>query len=99
MRQIEILLPHGEVEGGPSRLAPRSGSLRDKRVGFLDNDLWRSMHILVDEMSKVLERDHGVAGLEVMRSGPGHGADPSAYHERLRNLSQRVDAVVSGLGN
>ena len=99
MSQIEILLPHGETEGEPSRLAPRADTLRGKRVGFIDNELWRSMHILVDEMSKLLEREHGVVGVEVLRSGPGHGSDPSKYRGQLEALSHRVDAVVSGLGN
>ena len=52
MAQITILLPHGEVDDERSRLAPRDGSLAGKKVGFLDNELWRSMHILTDELAK-----------------------------------------------
>jgi len=99
MSEITILLPHGEVDGSHALRAPRLASLRGKRIGFLDNGLWRSMRILGDEMSKVLTETHGIAGSEVADSGPMHGADPHDYRARLQSLAARVDAVVSGLGN
>jgi hypothetical protein len=99
MSRISILLPHGEVDASRARRAPRLSSLRGKRIGFLDNGLWRSMRIFADEASKVLTQTHGVAGTEVADSGPMHGARPQEYQERLRELAAGVDAVVSGLGN
>jgi hypothetical protein len=99
MPQITILLPHGEVDARDTRRAARLPSLRGKRIGFLDNGLWRSMRIFGDEMAEVLTQDAGIAGSEVVDSGPKHGADPKDYSERLRALASRVDAVVSGLGN
>ena len=99
MSEITILLPHGEVDGSGVQRAPRLASLRGKRIGFLDNGLWRSMRILGDEMSKVLTETHGIAGSEVVDSGPMHGGHPQDYQERLQALAARVDAVVSGLGN
>lgn len=99
MAEITILLPGGEVPKADYRLADRPRSLRDQRVGFLDNELWRSMHILTDEFSKLLTAEHGVAAVDVLRSGPAHGSAPSEYRERLSQWSHDVDAVVSGLGN
>jgi hypothetical protein len=99
MSQITILLPHGEVDGSRARRAPRLASLRGKRIGFLDNGLWRSMRIFADEASKVLTQAHGVAGTQFADSGPMHGARPQEYEQRLQELAAGVDAVVSGLGN
>jgi hypothetical protein len=99
MSRITILLPHGEVDGSRALRAPRLHSLRGKRIGFLDNGLWRSMRIFSDEVSKVLTQSHGVAGTQVADSGPMHGARPQEYRERLEGLAAGVDAVVSGLGN
>jgi hypothetical protein len=99
MSEITILLPHGEVDGRNTSRAPRLRGLRGKRIGFLDNGLWRSMRILSDEFAKALTRTHGIAGFEVIDSGPMHGARPQDYEERLRGLAGGVDAVVSGLGN
>ena len=99
MAEITILLPDGEVPATDHHLAQRPSSLRGLRVGFLDNELWRSMQILTDELSKVLTSEHGVASVEVLRSGPAHGSDPADYRERLESWSHDVDAVISGLGN
>ncbi len=99
MAEITILLPDGEVPSTSHPLASRPSSLRGRRVGFLDNELWRSMQILTDELSKVLTAEHGVVAVDVLRSGPGHGSDPGDYRERLEKWSHGVDAVISGLGN
>ena len=99
MSEITILLPHGEVDGRDLVHAPRLRALRDKRIGFLDNGLWRSMRILADEFGKALTAEYGIAGSVMVDSGPKHGAHPQEYQELLQSLAGRVDAVVSGLGN
>jgi len=99
MSQITILLPHGEVDGARSTRAARLPALAGKRIGFLDNGLWRSMRILQDELAKQLEREYGSAGSVVVEAGPMHGARPQDYRDELSGLAARVDAVVSGLGN
>ncbi|MCE2392469.1 MAG: hypothetical protein J4G09_13495 [Proteobacteria bacterium] len=99
MPEIDILLPHGEVPPSGKSLAPRPDGLRGRRVGFLDNELWRSMGILSDELGRLLVAEHGVASVDVLCSGPAHGSHPDDYRERLEQWSAKVDAVVSGLGN
>jgi hypothetical protein len=99
MAEISILLPDGEVPSTAHHLARRPHSLRGRRVGFLDNELWHSMQILTDELSKVLTEEHEVASVDVLRSGPVHGGDPAHYRDRLERWSHEVDAVISGLGN
>jgi hypothetical protein len=99
MTQITILLPHGEVDAADTSRAARLPALGGKRIGFLDNGLWRSMRTLADELAKQLREGHGIAGSEVVESGPLHGAQPQQYRQELESLAARVDAVVSGLGN
>ena len=96
---ITILLPHGEPTGAATRLAPRLRTLSGKRVAFLDNDMWRSMHIAADELGKVLMGEYGVVETETIMMPPLKGNLTPEYERRLRELSGRVDAVVSGLGN
>ncbi len=96
---VTILLPHGELPEAKAGAAPRLESLAGKRVGFLDNEMWRSMHILVDELAKVLTAEYGAASTEIVYMDPMKGALPKKYAEQLTALSQRVDAVVAGLGN
>lgn len=99
MPEITILLPDGEAPQTEHSLAERPSSLRGRRVGFLDNELWRSMHILTDELGKALTEEHGVVSVDVLRSGPAHGSDPGEYRARLEQWADDVDVVVSGLGN
>lgn len=96
---MAILLPRAEVQATASRLAPRPASLAGKRVGFVDNDLWRSMHILVDEMAKTFTAEYGVTGTETILIRHATGVVPKEFAAALGRLSSRVDIVVSGLGN
>jgi hypothetical protein len=97
--RVTILLPRAEVKASASRLAPRPASLAGKRVGFIDNELWRSMHILVNELAQVFTQEHGVTATETIFIHPGTGLLPKEYVDELAALSRRVDVVVSGLGN
>jgi hypothetical protein len=97
--RVTILLPRAEAKASASRLAPRPASLAGKRVGFIDNELWRSMHILVDELAQVFTQEYGVTGTETIFVHPGTGLLPKEYIDELAALGQRVDVVVSGLGN
>jgi hypothetical protein len=99
MSLITILLPHGEVDGSQTVRAARLPALAGKRIGFLDNGLWRSMGILRDELARALQKEHGIAGSVAIEAGPMHGARPQDYQDELSDLASRVDAVVSGLGN
>lgn len=98
-KTVTILLPHGEIGSPPTKLAPRSLSLAGRRIGFIDNELWRSMHILCDELAKVFTSEYGVEGTETIYVNPMSGSAPKDYQDKLEGLRRRVDVVVSGLGN
>ncbi len=94
-----ILLPTGEVTEPAKPLAIRKDSLAGAVVGIIDNDMWRSMAILADELSHRLVDRAGAAGVVVRASGPMHGADPEQYRQEMEAFHAEVDAVISGLGN
>jgi hypothetical protein len=96
---ITILMPHAETATAATRLAPRLTSLEGKRVGILDNDLWQSMHVIADELGKVLRDSYGVVSTETVTYHYVKGFASKEYQDKLEGLGRRVDAVISGLGN
>lgn len=94
-----ILLPCGEVNEPTQPLAIRKDSLAGTVVGIIDNDMWRSMAIMADELSRQLVERAGVVEVVVRASGPMHGADPEQYQQEMEAFHAEVDAVISGLGN
>ena len=96
--EVTILLPHGEVKAAESRLSKRLSSLEGKRVGFIDNVLWQSMHVLVDELDRVLTSEYGVEKTEVLKTH-ANWSNPDQYRAQLEEFGERVDAVISGMGN
>ena len=94
-----ILLPTGEVTEPAQPLAIRKDSLAGAVVGIIDNDMWRSMAIMADELSRQLVDRAGAASVVVRASGPMHGADPEQYQREMEAFHAEVDAVISGLGN
>jgi hypothetical protein len=97
---VKMLLPHGEIVAGQREPVARLTNLAGKRIGIVDNALWRSMHILADELAMVLPRAYGVAAVETITVLDGMPQEaPAEYRALLEDLSQRVDAAVAGLGN
>ncbi len=99
METTTILLPTGEVNEAARPLAIRKSSLAGAVVGVIDNDMWRSMAIVADELSCLLVDRAGAAGVVLRTSGPMHGADPDQYQQEMEAFHAEVDAVISGLGN
>ncbi len=96
---ITILLPGGEMNEPFEPLAARRESLAGSVVGIIDNNMWRSMAILADELARLLVERAGAAEVVVTTAGPMHGADPERYHQEMEAFHAEVDAVISGLGN
>ncbi|MFC2058743.1 hypothetical protein ACFLTS_03750 [Chloroflexota bacterium] len=96
---VTILLPHGEVDSAPIKLAPRPASLAGKRIGFINNELWRSMHIICDELAKALTGEYGAKSTETIYVHPVTATNPGEYQEKLGDFSRKVDVSISGLGN
>ncbi len=99
METTVILLPCGEVDEPAQPLAIRKDSLAGSVVGIIDNNMWRSMGIMADELSRRLVEEAGAVDVVVRPSGPMQGADPERYQQEMEAFHAEVDAVISGLGN
>ena len=96
---VTILLPHGELKTtADNRLSKRLSSLEGKRIGFIDNMLWQSMHVLVDELDQVLTSEYGIGKTEVL-STHANWSQPDEFRAQIEEFGISVDAVISGLGN
>jgi hypothetical protein len=87
-RTITVVLP---VDGRPSaalRLAARPATMAGRRLGVVDNGLWRSMGVLTAALEPVAVHryDH-------------LAPDFPAQQAALADFATDVDLVVSGLGN
>ncbi len=85
---VTILLPVDAVAAPPLRLAARPATMAGRRIGVVDNGLWRSMDVVIDELAPaaVHRFDH-------------LAPDFPAQQAALAEFATDVDMVVSGLGN
>lgn len=97
--RITLVLP---VDDGPSRvLVPAAGlgvaGLAGATVGVVDNGLWASMRVLVDELGA---RVAGAGGAGLSSTPFDHLArDFAAQQAALVPFAASVRAAVAGLGN
>lgn len=75
--------------------APRVASLAGKVVGVLDNGKPKS-DVLLRAVQELLRSEAGVADFVVVRKASAYRPAPAAD---LDDLAQRVDAVVTGIGD
>jgi hypothetical protein len=85
---VTVVLPVDAAPPVPLRLAARPATTAGRRIGVVDNGLWRSMDVVIAELepSAVHRFDH---------LSPDFPAQQSA----LADFATDVDMVVSGLGN
>ena len=75
--------------------APRLGSLRGKRAGFLDNRKGNA-NVLLERLREVLTAEYGLTDSVVTTKwGYSYFADP----DLLKDLAERCDFVVTAIGD
>jgi hypothetical protein len=91
---IRVLDPVA-ASGTPTQSLKSLADLKGKVVGFIDNSK-PNFSQLADNLSEFLVNRHGVAGIvRRQKPVPGMPVDPRVMLE----LSQRCDAVITGLGD
>jgi hypothetical protein len=87
-RTITVVLPLDAASAPPLRLAARPATMAGRRLGVVDNGLWRSMDLVIAELAPaaVHRFDH-------------LAPDFPAQQAALADFASDVDMVVSGLGN
>lgn len=96
--KIELLLPSAEIDAKQSKLAPRVPSLEGRKFGFIDHHKWPSMAIARDELEKVLSGEYGATSVGTLYLSHAEYTNQPKYMDLLKDLSSRVDVVLSGLG-
>jgi hypothetical protein len=85
---ITVVLPLDAATPPLLRLAARPATMAGRRLGVVDNGLWRSMDVVIAELAPaaVHRFDH-------------LAPDFPAQQAALADFATDVDMVVSGLGN
>lgn len=88
-----VLIPTGAPETASIAAAERPKSLKDLRVGLLDNGKEFS-DVVLDALAEALRRDYGVTKIKFWRKGfPAKGAP------FIEEMAAETDVAVSGVGH
>jgi hypothetical protein len=88
-----VMLPTGAREHGEVPLADRPKSLKDLRVGILENGKEFS-DIVLEALAERLRREHGVTNIKFWRKGfPAKGAP------FIDEMAAESDVAISGVGH
>src|SRR5215470_12994306 len=89
----QVYVPTGALETVASKPVERPRSLKDLRVGLLDNGKEFS-DVVLEALAEVLRRDHGVTSIKFWRKGfPAKGAP------FIDEMAAETDVAISGVGH
>ena len=94
-RKMRLLDPVAQADSQEQPLAPRSGDLSNKVVGFLGNG-WKSLEVLYPALQALVAQRYRLAGVVAAQK---RDISQAPEPEVLQKLSDACDVVVNGLGN
>jgi hypothetical protein len=90
---LQIYAPTGAAETATMESVERPSSLKDLRVGLLDNGKEFS-DVVLEALAEVLRREHGVTDIKFWRKGfPAKGAP------FIEEMAAETDVAISGVGH
>ncbi|OGP90003.1 MAG: hypothetical protein A2156_01390 [Deltaproteobacteria bacterium RBG_16_48_10] len=93
--RLTVFDPTTTAEGQTITFAPRPKSLRNLRIGLVDNTKFNSDKLLL-RIASILEREHGARGHLLHRKrNSSVPVDEEAINEYIGNC----DVVVAGIGD
>jgi len=95
METFKIFDPTFEVKPQTIDFVPRPPSLRDLRIGLVENTKFNSDTLLV-KIAAILEKDHG-ARSHIMRSKRTSGSPVD--QEVLDEFAAQCDVAIAGIGD
>ena len=95
MEIIEMFDPTVEAKEQKVSFVPRPESLRDLRIGLVENRKHRSRDILV-RIARILEEEHGAKSHVV---GSKHNPGVPAHEEMIEELGGQCDVMIAGIGD
>ncbi len=95
MANLQVFDPTTEVKEQAVAFVPRPDSLRNLRVGLVENTKFNSDKLLL-RIAAILEQEYG-ANSHIMRSK--HNSGVPAHEEIVNEFTANCDVVVAGVGD
>jgi len=95
MNTIEIFDPITEAAEHTVTYVPRPKSLRDLRIGLVENTKYNSDKLLL-RIAKLLEEQYGAKSHVIRRK---HGSGVPAHDEIIDEFAANCDVVITGIGD
>ncbi|GIX46438.1 MAG: hypothetical protein KatS3mg131_0649 [Candidatus Tectimicrobiota bacterium] len=95
MAKLQVFDPTTEVKERPLVFAPRPDSLRNARIGLVENTKFNSDKLLL-KIAAILEQEYGARGHVLRRK---RNASVPVDAETLQELKATCDVVIAGIGD
>ncbi|RMF83054.1 MAG: hypothetical protein D6736_22190 [Nitrospinota bacterium] len=95
MEKLQIFDPTLEAPERPFSFAPRPESLRNLRIGLVDNTKFNSDKLLL-KIATILEQEYGAQGHIIRRK---HNSSVPAHEEIIKEYTANCDVVIAGIGD
>lgn len=95
MSKFQVLDPTTEAKTQSITFVPRPDSLRNLRIGLVENTKFNSDKLL-QRIAVILEEEYG-AKSHIMRSK--HNAGVPAHREIIEEFTANCDVVIAGIGD
>ena len=95
MEKLKIFDPTTPAKVEKIDFMPRPKSLRNLRIGLVDNAKFNSDKLLI-KIAIILEHDYGAKSHIIRRK---HHAGVPAHEEIIKELASKCDVVISGIGD
>ena len=95
MSKMQVFHPTTEVKEKAIAFVPRPETLRNLRVGLVENTKFNSDKLLL-KIAAILEQEYG-AQSHIIRSK--HNSSVPAHEEIIKEFTANCDVVVAGVGD
>jgi hypothetical protein len=92
---LQVFDPTTEAKEQPIAFVPRPESLRNVRIGLVENTKYNSDRLLL-RIAAILEKEYG-AQSHIMRSK--HASGVPAHKEIIDEYATNCDVVIAGVGD
>ncbi len=95
MEKFQVFDPTTEAKEQAIAFAPRPESLRNLRIGLVENTKFNSDKLLL-KIATILEQEYGAQSHLLQRK---HNSSVPAHEEIIETLTTNCDVVIAGIGD
>ena len=95
MAKIQIFDPTAEAKEQALAFVPRPESLRNVRIGLVENTKYNSDTLLL-KIAAILEQEYGASSHILTRK---HNSGVPAHQEIIDEIKTNCDVVIAGVGD